>query len=148
MEYLRKASEWDMDLLYQWANEKSVRENSFSTGNIAYEEHQRWYINFLKRNDAEQYIYIHDGDAIGQIRVVVKDERAEISYSICSQKRGIGHGKNMIQLIKKQISKDFPNVKFLTAKVKPENLASQKVFLDMGYAEKYRLYEVEIDNEK
>lgn len=144
MGYLREAAEQDMDLLFHWANEKSVRENSFSTKYITYEEHQRWFKNFLKRDDAKQYIYMHDGEAVGQTRVVIEGERAEIGYSICSQKRGMGHGKEMIQLIKERVKQDFPRVKKLTARVKPENIVSQKVFLDMGYSEKYQFYELEI----
>ena len=48
-QYLRKATIEDMDLLFQWANDPVVRKNSFSTAEISYEEHTKWYHNLLKR---------------------------------------------------------------------------------------------------
>ena len=60
-QYLRKATIEDMDLLFQWANDSVVRKNSFSTAEISYEEHMKWYHNLLKREDCMQYIYM-DGD--------------------------------------------------------------------------------------
>jgi len=43
MGYLRKAERRDADLLFQWVNEDLVRQNSFSTKEILYSEHIRWY---------------------------------------------------------------------------------------------------------
>lgn len=145
MGYLRKAVRQDIDLLFEWANEESVRKNSFSTGKILYDEHQEWFKHLLTREDAGQYIFMQEDGPVGQIRVYVNDGEAEIAYSICIEKRGLGYGKEMLRLLVEQIKQDFPKVKKLTAKVKPDNTASQKVFLDMGYAEKYRFYELEVD---
>lgn len=39
MGYLRDAVERDVDLLFQWANDESVRKNSFSTQDISYNDH-------------------------------------------------------------------------------------------------------------
>ena len=46
-QYLRKATIEDRDLLFQWANDPLVRKNSFSTAEIAYEEHVDWYNRVL-----------------------------------------------------------------------------------------------------
>lgn len=145
MKYLRTATEQDMDLLFEWANEASVRANSFKSGRITYEEHMKWYQTLLSQNDAKQYIFMCDNEAIGQIRVTVKEETAEVGYSICNQKRHMGYGKEMIRLLAEQVRKDFPQVQRLVAKVKPENTASSKIFLNLGYVEKYRFYELEMD---
>jgi len=37
MVFLRKATLSDIDLLYEWANDPVVRENSFSTESISYD---------------------------------------------------------------------------------------------------------------
>lgn len=145
MGYLRKAVKQDIDLLFEWVNEEAVRKNAFSTGRISYDEHQKWFENLLAREDAGQYIFEQEDEPVGQIRVCVNDDEAEIDYSICKEKRGLGYGKEMLRLLAERIKQDFPKVKKLTAKVKPDNTASQKVFLDMGYAEKYRFYELEVD---
>ncbi len=144
MGYLRKATLQDLDLLFAWVNDRSVRKNAFSTSDIVYEEHKKWYEQLFMRNDVMQYIYMCDNQPIGQVRINIENETAEIDYSICPQKRSLGHGKEMIHLLKEQVKQDFPNVKKLIAKVKPDNTASQKVFQDTGYTEKYYFYESEL----
>lgn len=56
--YLRKATIADMDLLFEWANDPLVRQNSFTTEKITYEEHQRWFWKALERENFQQYIYM------------------------------------------------------------------------------------------
>ena len=45
--YLKEAGRKDLDLLFQWVNEPSVRKNSFSTNVVSYEEHIEWYNKIL-----------------------------------------------------------------------------------------------------
>lgn len=144
MGYLKVADRRDMDILFDWVNEASVRENAFSESKISYEEHKKWFESILKSKDAKQYIYICDEMPIGQVRVDIYGEKAEIDYSICLEKRHMGYGKEMIAQLKQQMRFDFPCVKTLVAKVKPENAASQKVFLENGYKEIYHCFELEI----
>lgn len=142
--YLRQADEKDMDLIFQWANEPAVRKNSFTTDMIAYEEHKEWYKNLLLNKNSKQYIYIDKNQVIGQVRVVTNGEQAEISYSVCIEKRCMGYAKVMLELLYKQVKQDFPQVKKLIAKVKPDNIASKKALMDMGYIEKYQVFEAEL----
>lgn len=147
-EYLRTATEADVDLLFEWANEASVRSNSFQTAEIAYEEHKQWYANLLQNKECRQYIYMYDDKPVGQIRLTVCGHTAEIGYSVSVENRCMGHGRSMLQLVYREVQKDFPEVTHLTAKVKPGNIASQKVFTDVGFKEKYREYEIEVLKEK
>lgn len=142
--YLRAAAEEDMELLFEWANEAVVRANSFSTSRITYEEHKAWYRKLLSREDCRQYIYMYNGQAVGQVRVSVSGVEAEIGYSVCAGMRGMGHGKHMLALLYEQIARDYPQVQKLTAKVKPGNAASAKAFSDTGYIKKYEAYELDI----
>ncbi len=142
--YLRKADKNDMDLLFQWANDRTVRNNSFSTKQIQYEEHKQWYQNLLNRTDCIQYIYMQELEAIGQVRLTINGSVAEISYSICEKKRCMGYGKTILRLLYKQVKEDFPQIKKLIAKVKPENIASRKVFTEVGYRECDNVFEIEV----
>lgn len=144
MGYLRTATIEDMDLLFEWANNPTVRQNSFQTAEIPYAEHQEWYRRLLKREDCRQYIYVCDDEVIGQIRVTVENDAAEIGYSVCEEKRGMGYGQEMLRLLPTCIKRDFPQVKRLTARVKPENTGSQKAFLKAGFKEIYYEYETQI----
>ena len=147
MGYLRYADSQDIDLLFRWANERTVRKNAFSPAEITYEEHCRWFAQILAREDARQYIFMCEEEPVGQIRVTVEGSKAVIGYSICPEKRCQGYGKEMVHLLIEQVKKDFPSVETLAAKVKPDNIASQKVFLDMGYAYKYNAYELDLNLE-
>ncbi len=137
---LKKAGWEDLDLLFAWANDPAVRKNSFCTTEIPYEEHKLWYRRLLEDPDRMQYLYFKNGMPVGQVRVAAAGEEAEISYSICAQKRGRGYAKEMLCLLREQISADFPNVRYLTAKVKTDNDASKKVFLSIGYQKIYEIY--------
>lgn len=139
--YLRAAKEEDVDLLFRWANDSEVRKNAFSTEEISYGEHLSWYKELLSRADCKQYIYIYNDVPIGQIRLTIRGEEAEIDYSVCKEKRGMGHGKRMLQFLCSQVKKEFPDIKKLTAKVKHDNIASQQTFLSAGYNEKYYFFE-------
>lgn len=145
---LRAATIEDMDILFEWANDPLVRNNSFSSEQILYEEHKEWYTNLMERKDRKQYIYEYENEPVGQIRLSIDGDTAEIGYSICASKRGMGHGKNMLQLLYNQVLVDFPEVKKLVGKVKVDNVASQKAFLDMGYQENYRVFEMQMDTVK
>lgn len=146
--YLRDVLAEDMDLLYEWANDLNVRNNSFSTAQITYEEHKEWFAQLLSRDDCKQYIYIYDNEPIGQVRITILEDKAEIGYSICAEKRGMGHGKNLLQLLYSRVREEFPNIKKLVAKVKSENIASQRAFLEVGYLKKYEAYEIKMEQEK
>lgn len=143
-EELRRADRGHMELLFEWANDETVRQNSFSTRKITYTEHERWFLELLKKENVLQYIYYVDGSAVGQVRVTAEEEQAEIGYSIAAPYRGMGYAKRMLGLLRMEIKEAFPKVKKLKAKVKPENKASNQVFLNLGYRETYREYEIEV----
>ena len=146
--YLRRATEADMELLYQWANDSVVRENSFSATEINYEEHQKWFRELLEDPLCRQYIYVYDGEDIGQIRLTITDNNAEIGYSIQQDKRCMGHGNKMIRLIKQKVKDEFPHVSKLIAKVKPSNVASIYCFEKNQFEEKFQQYEYAMKNYK
>ena len=56
MLHFRKVTMKDMDLLYQWANEETVRKNSFCIGRIEYTDHVKWFK--AKYNDTNCIIFI------------------------------------------------------------------------------------------
>lgn len=143
-EELRQADHGHMELLFEWANDETVRQNSFSTRKITYAEHEIWFSELLKKENIRQYIYYVDGTAVGQVRVTAEEEQAEIGYSIAVHYRGMGYAKRMLGLLQIEIKEAFPNVRKLKAKVKPENQASNQVFLNLGYRETYREYEIEV----
>lgn len=131
--YLRKAEWADVDLLFEWANDSEVRNNSFNTADIKYEEHKRWFDNCMLDKYVDIYVCCLDADPVGQIRLNYNDKTAVISYSIAKKSRGQGFGKIIIKLIEAEVIVNHPEVKFLFGSVKLENIASQKIFEDNGF---------------
>ena len=94
MIYLRKAEATDVDLLFEWANEPEVRKNSFNSELIDYSVHTKWFNKVLSSDNIEQFILMDDDTAVGQIRININEDEAEISYSIGAEFRGKGYGKS------------------------------------------------------
>jgi len=141
--YLRVADASDMDLIFQWANDPLVRENSFSIREITYKEHVEWYEKLLHNKDCVLYILMNGEQPVGQARITVDGDIAEIGYSICKDQRAHGYGKELLRMITEQAWKDFPDISKVIGKIKPENTASLKAFSSAGYKETYRVYEIQ-----
>lgn len=145
--FLRKALEGDMDLLFKWANDPVVRANSFNTDPILYENHVEWFNKMMDDPAVLQFILM-DGDIpVGQIRLNVEESEAEIGYSMDSEFRGKGYGHRILKLVVDEVQKNYPEIKGLIAKVKPENVASNKLFESEGYCLEYTCYTRKIKRE-
>lgn len=128
--YLRKAeSNLDALILFEWANESTVRANSFNNEKISIIDHFNWFNNKIMCEDAHIYILTDLYKSyIGQIRVDKVDEYFEIGFSISNAYRGRGFGNKIVQLLLTEMG----NVNYL-AKVKTGNVASKKVFINNGF---------------
>ena len=139
---LRRANWDDLLMIYRWANDPAVRENSFSSDVIPLETHERWFRALLDDPNRRQYILLSDGVEVGQLRLSAQDDAVEISYSVAPEYRGRGFGKRLLALAADQARTDFPGAKYLAGKVKPQNAASRAAFESAGYQEfcvEYRL---------
>lgn len=138
---LRKATEADIEILFRWVNDKLVRENSFDSHTISFDEHVAWFNRMASDPNKVQYILVLNDKPIGQIRLSINGDEAEISYSISKSVRGRGYGKEIIRLAIKQVKADYPSVVKLIGKVKPSNAASYCCFLKNGFEETYQQLE-------
>lgn len=142
--YIRYANKGDLELLFNWANDPIVRQNSFSTDVISIEEHKLWFDNMLNRSDAKQYIYMNEDIPIGQAKVRVEGNIAEIGYSIAQEYRGNGYGSKLLIDLKKQVIIDFPNIMKIIGRVKDNNIGSKKAFISAGYNCDYLMFSYDI----
>lgn len=144
---LRPAAISDLLLVFAWSNDPITRQNSFSQKPITIEEHTAWFKRLLENPNRKLYILLSDNKPAGQIRLDFNEDKtsAEISYSIAPDFRGQGLGSKIIKLAIKKVKSDFKNVQYLTAQVKPENTASNKIFSKLGFEEKCIMYEYKLD---
>lgn len=130
---LREVTAADVDLLYKWANDPVVRASAYSTGDIDYDTHVKWFNR--KLNDPNCSIYIlTDGEThFGQVRGDIDGEKTEIDYSIDANYRGQGLAKQMLLFFEEKATTNV-----LYAEVKKENVASQNVFKALEYSQEER----------
>lgn len=132
---LRKATMKDMKQYFVWANDPIVRKNSFCERPIDWEEHVNWYTRKVdSKNSGMWVLQTSQGLPIGQIRFDDNGVVANISYSLDSAARGRGWGLKLVEMgINKNCN--LKEMQTIQAKVKKTNIASQKVFLQLGFSE-------------
>lgn len=139
--YLRNATIEDVDIIYEWANDKVVRENSFNSKEINYSEHRCWYNSKINSSSTLFFVMMCGDTPVGQVRLELKDKEALVNYSIASQYRGHGLGKLMMKLVEEKINLEYRDIEKLIAEVKQENDYSKNVFIKLGYKESYITFE-------
>lgn len=133
---LRQATDEDKEFLFRLANEKSVRQNSFSDKPIKWDEHVAWFERAMINPDVYIFVLESGENKVGQIRFQIEDKCAQISYSVCEENRGKGYGSRIISMGERSLLEINNEIISFEALVKNENIASQKVFTKNGYAKK------------
>lgn len=134
---LRPAVPDDVDLLFTWTNDPTVRANAFSTEPIPYENHVAWFRGRLQNPDCQIFIGMEQNRPVGVIRVErTKDSPyvGMISYSVDQEARGHGIGTALLRQICTQ-EPAMEGIRILAGQVKLNNLASRKAFEKAGYEE-------------
>jgi len=133
----RKASQDDVKVYFDWANEKAVRNFSINKAEIAFEDHSSWFKNKLLSEDTVMYIFEESNNAIGQVRFDKKGKNIYIAYSIDKKYRGRGYGKIILKLALEKILHEniIKNSSCIIGEVHLKNEASTKVFTDLNFTQ-------------
>ena len=131
---LRSAIADDCELYFVWANDESVREQSFDSRPIVWANHCVWFDRMLSDPTVKMSVLMFDDNAVGQIRLTQIDGWWNISYSIDARYRQQGFGQRIVEL-------GVDGMGRCVAEVKAENVASNRVFASLGF-EQFCLGEV------
>lgn len=124
----RNASLEDLEIYYKWANEPSVRIQSFNSEKINFEDHVIWFKQKLVDENCMMLIFSINQCNVGQVRFQVDDEKYSIiNISISEEHRGKGYGLKILNLATKIYFSKHPN-KLIKAYVKIENISSNTIF--------------------
>ncbi len=131
-----KATESDIEDVFNLSNDPIVRQNSFNPEQINFENHVKWFKNKIKSGDC--YFYIirnNNNNFIGYVRfdknTDIKDEMI-ISIHLNQKYRGKGFGSKLIKISSEKILKNH-SIKKIIAFVKDTNNTSLKSFEKSGY---------------
>lgn len=134
---VREAREEDLMQYFVWANDPAVRNNSFSSKPIVLEDHTAWFNKRVQSEDTLLLIFFNNENPIGQVRFQQNNDRnALINYSVDSNVHGQGYGFTILKLgILHAMQHGFNN-RFI-GKVKPENIASKRIFEKLSFQEQF-----------
>ena len=101
---IRRAEIDDSQQLFRMANDFEVRKHSFSTEQIKYEDHFKWFKEKLNsKNKTAIWVMEFEGIIVAQVRYDTSKKRtAIIDFSVNAAFRGNGYGT---QILKKTINK-------------------------------------------
>lgn len=134
MPKIRSETDDDCRLLWQWANDADVRNSSFGSTPIPWEEHVAWFRR--KRGDPNCHMYVlsdRNGHPFGQVRFDIRDDgSAEVHISIERDQRGRGLGAEALRLACTRFF-TAADVQQIVAHIKPENVPSIRAFEKAGF---------------
>ncbi len=132
---IRKANINDLLKTFEWANEKEVIKNSIERSKkIEINEHSTWFKKYITLKFSSLFIVSLRSEKIGLVRIDYKKKEFFLSYLVDRKKRNKGYGYQMLN----KIIKKFKNKKkVFKARVKISNLASNSIFIKLGFKIKY-----------
>jgi len=130
---LREATFSDVDLLFEWRNDPTTREQSFARDAVDKTVHRRWLSAKLAARDSTRiWIVTVDGNDVGQIRYEKRDGVGEISFSVDARFRGRGLGRRILEVSAPRACRELA-VSEVRGLVKLTNPASLAVFEHAGF---------------
>ena len=133
MLHIRKASKSDINIYFKWANDPEVRNNAFNQQPITYEKHKIWFSEKINNDKCYLYVICDDGNPLAQVRFDIEEQCAVISYSLDHKYRGHGYGRKVLQLAINTFFDEQTSTRQLKALVKCNNIASNKIFQNLGF---------------
>jgi len=91
-------------------------------------DHQRWYLQKLASADCGLYVVESEARPAGQFRFDIDGTEATINYSLAAAFRGRGQATESMMRAIAAFHDDHAQVTSLVAFVKPDNVASCRVF--------------------
>ena len=134
-----KDTQQDCELVFSLSNDPIVRAVSFNQNRIESDSHCRWYEQTVKDKNTLFFLVFADeseADFVGQIRFKRESELSDecvISLSITEEFRGKHLAQQFLALGIQELQRNWTGIRFVTAEVKGENIASNALFSREGF---------------
>ena len=132
---IRVAKNSDCKEIYLWRKDSVTLSMSFTNSMPTFKKHKDWFNLSLNNDDIKLYIGEIGSTKIGVCRfdLDTKSNVVEVSINMNPRCRGLGYGERLLVSSIGAFQKLYKS-EFL-AKIKPENLASLKIFKSIGFQE-------------
>lgn len=121
----------DSKLIYEWANEELVRQNSFNSEPLLFETHEVWFAKKIEDQNQLFLITQIDNEDVGLVRFSINQEHALVGISISKPYRGKGLSSKLLIESSKIYFKT--NALPIFAYIKNDNVTSIQAFKNAGY---------------
>jgi RimJ/RimL family protein N-acetyltransferase len=135
-EYLhfRKAKLDDVEIYYKWLNDTEVRNQSYNSTTVEFENHKNWFESKIKNEMYFLLIFQNiDKQNVGQTRIQKQgNKEALIGISIDKKHRGKNYASRMLKIASECFLSLNPGF-IINAFIKIENVVSEKSFKKAGF---------------
>jgi RimJ/RimL family protein N-acetyltransferase len=130
---LRLATIEDVNVTFDWATNKIVRQYAIQKGEITFENHKKWFSNKVTASDCVYFIAEINGVPIGSIRFDIDENKeALLSFLLDTKYHGKGYGKAILKKGCEEVQKLKELLKIIGV-VSIENIPSLKTFKSLGF---------------
>lgn len=133
----RSAQVSDEGLLLRWANDPTVRAQSFTTAKITADGHRHWFYRRLRQPEVCRIYIVETKEAlpVGQVRFDHTQDGWEIDFSLDQTARGRGLGSQLLSTALREFARtrDAGAHTLVLGRVKLSNAPSQGVFARLGF---------------
>jgi UDP-2,4-diacetamido-2,4,6-trideoxy-beta-L-altropyranose hydrolase len=130
---IKQASKDDSKDIFEWRNNKKIRDISINKDPISWEEHQRWFDAVLTDKNRELIIGKNKNKPVGVVRFDIENDVAEVSIYLVPESGYAGQGRNLLLSAERWLNAKWPEIKRIHASVLDENDASKNLFLASSY---------------
>lgn len=130
---IRNLESRDIYNVFDLSNDDEVRQNSFNTDKIKFEDHEKWFKKKIKDSNNIFLVANIDNIFAGQLRFDIEDYNAIISISIAKSYRKLGITSIILKKSIKYLKANSSTVKFVVAHIKEDNTGSVNFFEKAGF---------------
>jgi RimJ/RimL family protein N-acetyltransferase len=131
---LRRVRPADSGLLLDWVNQPDSLAGKLRTsGPIAREQHEAWFASRLA--DPETFLWIIESvqRPVGQLRLMKAEGVYEVDIFVVPDQRQSGVARQALAEGLRNLARARKGAQMIRARVKPDNVRSQRLFLRAGF---------------
>jgi RimJ/RimL family protein N-acetyltransferase len=132
---LRRAVEDDVNVTFEWATNKVIRNYAIQKDEILYDQHKNWFLNRIIAKHCVYYICELNKKPVGSLRFDINENKeALLSFLLDPDFHGMGYGKEILTNGCNELLKENEISKIIGV-VHVENLPSLKTFISLGFSQ-------------